>query len=88
MCLYERHIFEEEELRSSKLEVQVSKVSNLGDQPPFLGICHRHFEKAKPFVASGAKEVILMAPLDMLDFLLTPALVAEIDEIQIVYKRA
>lgn len=80
---------EEENLGSAKRHtVTVRKVRQLGDMPPFLGVVHRHFEKARPEIPAALKEVSLNAPLDMMDFLLPNALLAGVESIEIIYKRS
>jgi hypothetical protein len=54
--------------------------------PPFLGVIHRHFEKAKPQIG-GVKSATITAPLDMLDLLIPQALLNSIEELQITYQK-
>jgi hypothetical protein len=54
--------------------------------PTFLGIIHRHFEKSLPAV-SDAKEVTLIAPLDLLDYIVPDIMLDKIESIEIRYVR-
>jgi hypothetical protein len=58
-----------------------------GDFPVFLGIIHRHFEKSLPSV-SNAREVTLVAPIDLLDMLVPAALLDKIDSLEITYRKS
>lgn len=74
--------------RSTKTkEIIVHKVRGLGSEyPGFMPLLHRHFEKAKPTVAS-AKEATIIAPVDLLNLLVPPVLLDEIEAIEIHYKK-
>lgn len=77
----------EERLRSNKPKViVVKKVRTLGEMPPFLGVIHRHFEKARPPVAN-LKEAKLVAPTDLLEHVFPPDSLRDIDSIEILYHK-
>jgi hypothetical protein len=82
--------FQEEELALSRVRtptIEVRKNRNAGEMPPFLGVIHRHFEKAIP-ISGSTNKVTLIAPLEMLEFLIPQALVNGIESVQIVYEKA
>ena len=66
--------------------VEIFKVRGQGDLPIFLGLCHRHFEKALPS-GSDAKRLTITAPIDLLDIIAPQYLLDHIEELSIVYER-
>ena len=66
--------------------INIQKVRNIGEMPPFLGVAQRHFEKAIP-VSGEVKKATLTIPLDMLDMLVPQALMNALEEVQVVYEK-
>jgi hypothetical protein len=87
LLIWDRSCREEEdrELRKKVPTIEITKVKGQGEMPPFLGVCHRHFEKAMP--ACGVTQATLTAPLEMLEFLIPAALVNAIESVEILYKK-
>lgn len=67
------------------ITVQVPTKSS-SDFPPFIGVIHRHFQKALPST-SDAREVTLTAPLDMLGFMIPEHVLNRMESLEIVYHR-
>jgi hypothetical protein len=86
---WETSCFKEEELPAQKpLTIEVEKVRNNGELPPFLGVLQRHFEKAKPVTGPAPKQAThLTAPLEMLDFLVPAILIGSLESVEIVYQK-
>jgi hypothetical protein len=85
-ALQEQEILKEEYLRSKATKtVDVSKLIGIGTPlPPFLGLIHRHFEKARPAV--NGKKATLNAPVDLIDMIVPEDMLKDIESIEIVYE--
>jgi hypothetical protein len=78
---------EEADLRSKKTPViEIQKVRTTGEMPLFLGVLQRHWEKSKPAIADP-KKATLVAPIEMLDFLVPQALLANFESVEILYEK-
>jgi hypothetical protein len=81
-----RLVAEEEELRAKRpYTIDISKIRG-SELPAFLGLIHRHFEKAKPVVAS-VKTATVNASVDLLDMVVPPDILATIDSVEIHYDK-
>lgn len=77
----------EEGLRSNKPKVvTVKKVKGQGEMPPFLGLIHRHFEKAKPAVGN-VRDALIVAPTDLLEHVFPGDTLSNIESIEIRYHK-
>lgn len=82
-CMNERA---DSEMRSNKPRtIEISAVRERAELPAYLGLFHRHFEKAIPTVATP--EATVNAPVDQLGLLLPPDLIEGIEEISITYRK-
>lgn len=68
-------------------EIQIKKVIGVGaDLPPFLGLAHRHFEKAAD-LPKGATYAALTIPVDLLGMIAPADLLDKIEGVEVVYRR-
>jgi hypothetical protein len=79
------HRSEEYQMKRSKSQIEISVVRGKGELPGFLGLFHRHFQKAIP--ATTGTQAKLIAPLDLLDMMVPSNLLANIESIEIHYDR-
>jgi hypothetical protein len=79
------HRAEEYQMKRSKSQVEISVVRGKGELPGFLGLFHRHFQKAIP--ATTGQQAKLIAPLDLLDMMVPSNLLSNIESIEIHYDR-
>ncbi len=73
----------------SELILNATKVKGVGDFPSFIHLGHRHLQKEKSEgehgQGSGVREYIL--PLDLIRITVSPALLEEIEEVRLGYKK-
>jgi len=73
-------------MRSTKPHtITVNVVTLSADRPPFIGVLHRHFQKSLPAVLPDARGVTLIAPVDLLSFLVPEPLLKGIASIEVIY---
>lgn len=85
-CAYEANERNREEMRSKAPQViQINKVRDRGPLPPFVGLLHRHFQKALPALASN-KQAVLNAPIDLLDMIVPDDMLDSIESIEVHYE--
>lgn len=68
-------------------ELNISRVMDIGQDPAYLTLIHRHFEKAKPVGEKRGDGVHYTAPVDLLSLIIPPEDVGEIAEIEMVYAK-
>lgn len=77
-------------MRSTKgLMIQATKTRGVGDFPNFVHLGHRHLQKEKADMTKGdgqgVEEFIL--PLDLMRMTVSPALLNEITEVKLAYRK-
>lgn len=73
-------------IKQPEVVIQKVRQGNEVSLPPFIGLFHRHFQKALPKVASQ-ESAIVTAPVDLLDLILPDRLLDQIESIEVVYKK-
>lgn len=80
-------LMEEVRMRSAApKEVNIIKVIGNGELPGFIPLVHRHFQKAKPFVASATSATVI-ASTDLLDLIVPEKLLSQIESVEVVYEK-
>ena len=71
------------------LQLNATKMKGVGDYPSFVHLGHRHLQKEKSEGShgegSGVREYIL--PLDLIRMTVSPALLGDIEEVRLGYKK-
>ena len=72
-----------------QLIINATKTKGQGDLPDFIHLGHRHLQKEHPEGThgdgSGVREYIV--PLDLLRMTISPALLLDIEEVKVAYKK-
>ena len=72
------------------IKLNATKVKGVGDFPGFIHLGHRHLQKEKSEgthgEGTGVREYIL--PLDLLRLTVSPALLVDIEEVRLAYKKS
>ena len=69
--------------------INATKVKGLGDFPSYIHLGHRHLQKERSEgehgEGSGVREYVV--PLDLLRMTVSPALLNDIEEVRVAYKK-
>lgn len=75
--------------KPTDIKINATKVKGVGDLPTFIHLGHRHLQKeksdGKPGDGQGVREFTL--PLDLIRMTVAPALLADIEEVTLGYKK-
>lgn len=71
----------------NKKEIDISKYRYGQPVPAYISFAHRHLEKEVPGCVSTKDEQRFLIPVDLLGLTLPAELVAEIESVELVYRR-
>lgn len=73
-------------MRAKELRVEVLKVRDTGQIPPYIPLIHRHFQKACPALANRDYAQVT-APVDLLSLMMPEWMIDHIESIEVTYKK-